>query len=1104
MKLFAGIILTALSMAGLVHQGTVIKPSQVAIIFPKPAALSAAAPAAVIAPAPAPSRAAAITPSPAATGIVLGTSTTDGVVTQSELQTAIQQASDQLRQLIYANAGTIGQGQYSTGGDTNNIALSNRIDRLNGTTLSNVVINGVQGLAASDIPDLSSKYLTIAAAGNAANGIFLSNVGVGTTSPTALLTLDSTSTTGTILRISNGSTGGHVYDFLETGSANTGGAGRLDFFDRTANTARLSIAANGNVGVGTTSPFTNFAVNGSGYLSGSLNVGDAATTRANLGLAYATTIDIFNTSIVAWGDSLTAGNEDGTGVTYPNSLSTDLGGRLVTNKGVGGQTSTQIGVREGGVSATATISGGQIPASGGVTVTFPTGYEPVTSQGPAGGVSGTISGVYGTVTLSGATYTFTRSAMGSIVSVSSAPFMVDTGTLNNGTVIIWAGRNDIANMSQVEADVASMVSDLGANKHYLILSVLNEEGEPSGSTNYNDIIAINTFLASTYPGHYLDIRAYLVQRGLSDAGITPTTQDNTDIASDIPPTSLRFDAIHPNAIGYQLIAQQVANFITGTLDTTSKSVLQPGNLTAIFASPFPIGSTAPSAGYFTVTGVGTTSPTDTFDVKGTIGLQAANGEIYTRNGNANSIVNLDFPEISTAVPAVRLFANTNSSSAGLLQIFKGDGTASIQTQLSNRGVSFINAVSGNVGIATTTASDIFDVNGNIGLTNSTSRFIYLRGGNAQSVLNIDFPELTSTAAQLRLFRGTNTTANNSTAMGVFLFKGDGSGSTQTYLATNNNSYLNALSGNVSIGTSTPYSRLTVWGSDAASSTSAFSVINNASTTEFQVFDGGNAQLAGTLTQNSDQRLKTNITSLDASSSLAAIDALNPVTFNWIDPTEGTAPQIGFIAQQVQQLFPSLISTTSPTALTPGGTLGLNYIGLISPIVSAIQALSSEVNSLSATVAGFATSFHTQQLCVGSTCINQEQLANLLALEQQGQVQISAPTPPTIFGTTTPPSISIQGDNPSVIQIGDTYTDLGAIATDNQGTTLGYKTFLNGTLVSNIVINTTQVATDTLDYVATDTWGNTSTSTRTIVVEASPSIITANEASTTASSSPSVQ
>ena len=36
------------------------------------------------------------------------------------------------------------------------------------------------------------------------------------------------------------------------------------------------------------------------------------------------------------------------------------------------------------------------------------------------------------------------------------------------------------------------------------------------------------------------------------------------------------------------------------------------------------------------------------------------------------------------------------------------------------------------------------------------------------------------------------------------------------------------------------------------------------------------------------------------------------------------------------------------------------------------------------------------------------------------------------------------------------------------------------------IGTTQVATDTTDYVATDTWGNTSTSTRTVIIDAASS------------------
>jgi len=38
------------------------------------------------------------------------------------------------------------------------------------------------------------------------------------------------------------------------------------------------------------------------------------------------------------------------------------------------------------------------------------------------------------------------------------------------------------------------------------------------------------------------------------------------------------------------------------------------------------------------------------------------------------------------------------------------------------------------------------------------------------------------------------------------------------------------------------------------------------------------------------------------------------------------------------------------------------------------------------------------------------------------------------------------------------------------------------VVSNIVIDTTQVATDTIDYVATDQNGLTSTSTRTVIIE----------------------
>jgi hypothetical protein len=95
------------------------------------------------------------------------------------------------------------------------------------------------------------------------------------------------------------------------------------------------------------------------------------------------------------------------------------------------------------------------------------------------------------------------------------------------------------------------------------------------------------------------------------------------------------------------------------------------------------------------------------------------------------------------------------------------------------------------------------------------------------------------------------------------------------------------------------------------------------------------------------------------------------------------------------------------------------------------------------------------------------------------------------------------DNPAMIQVGNSYADLGASVTDTgpgqaADTNLGYKTFLNGTLVSNIVLDTTALATDTIDYVATDTWGNTATSTRTVIIEAAISTDATTSAATSTS------
>jgi hypothetical protein len=84
---------------------------------------------------------------------------------------------------------------------------------------------------------------------------------------------------------------------------------------------------------------------------------------------------------------------------------------------------------------------------------------------------------------------------------------------------------------------------------------------------------------------------------------------------------------------------------------------------------------------------------------------------------------------------------------------------------------------------------------------------------------------------------------------------------------------------------------------------------------------------------SDERYKNTITPLSATSSLAEINQLRPVSFYWDDPKFGTSQQLGFIAQEVQPIFPQLISTDN------SGYLSMNYGGMTAPLVSAVQELS---------------------------------------------------------------------------------------------------------------------------------------------------------------------
>jgi hypothetical protein len=92
---------------------------------------------------------------------------------------------------------------------------------------------------------------------------------------------------------------------------------------------------------------------------------------------------------------------------------------------------------------------------------------------------------------------------------------------------------------------------------FLILGVTNGRLESDGSSSYTAIDALNTALSNEYGRRFIELRKYLVNYGLSDAAIPPTSGDLSDVAVGIIPNSLRSDAVHLTAAGRTVVANLV-------------------------------------------------------------------------------------------------------------------------------------------------------------------------------------------------------------------------------------------------------------------------------------------------------------------------------------------------------------------------------------------------------------------------------------------------------------------------------------------------------------------------------------------------------------------
>ncbi|MEM6395014.1 MAG: tail fiber domain-containing protein [Bacteroidota bacterium] len=156
---------------------------------------------------------------------------------------------------------------------------------------------------------------------------------------------------------------------------------------------------------------------------------------------------------------------------------------------------------------------------------------------------------------------------------------------------------------------------------------------------------------------------------------------------------------------------------------------------------------------------------------------------------------------------------------------------------------------------------------------------------------------------------------------------------------------------------------------------------NATARTLEVNGNASKNTPGPWAGNSDARLKKNIEQLDAETTLEKLLSLQGITYEWDDDQTDyerpTGIQYGFTAQNIQQVFPTLVEEDAEGYLqTAYGTYDAMYVEAFRALLAKIENLQAETDRLSA---------ENQQLQQQVARI-QEIEATLASLQQQLNAQ----------------------------------------------------------------------------------------------------------------------
>ena len=305
-----------------------------------------------------------------------------------------------------------------------------------------------------------------------------------------------------------------------------------------------------------------YIVRGSELYDWILANNDALQSEINtLTQAVENVTPIYDTDMLFWGDSLTAG-AGGNGTTYPAVCASELN-KTYKNCGVGGESANTISARQGG---NAII----IPA-GAINGTYNDGFTDVyggtviplrQGNGSSSGSKLYIDGEECTLTISQTTSTSDDAVYtiaGYTGGTSAVPLLgrFKGSDYTGDIVVIWVGTNGarVGETTDITARISiidSMIAHIGHDR-YVVMGL----SRGTASDNATD----DATMLLKYGARYFPTRKMLSSYGLALMGLTPTEQDTTDMASGKVPDSLRSDAIHLNADGYTALGLMLADKI---------------------------------------------------------------------------------------------------------------------------------------------------------------------------------------------------------------------------------------------------------------------------------------------------------------------------------------------------------------------------------------------------------------------------------------------------------------------------------------------------------------------------------------------------------------